>query len=39
MILLTKYYSDDQIEKNEMGGTRNTYEGEERCLQDFGGET
>ena len=32
-VLLTKYYSDDQIEKNEMGGKCNTYGGEERCIQ------
>ena len=29
----------DDIEKNEMGGTCSTYEGEERCIQGFGGET
>ena len=28
----------DQIEKNEMGGSRSTYGGEERCIQGFGGE-
>jgi len=33
-----KYYSIDQIEKNVMGGACNTYGGEERCIQDFGGE-
>jgi hypothetical protein len=25
------------IEKNEMGGAYSTYEGEERCIQGFGG--
>jgi hypothetical protein len=28
-----------QIEKNDMGGVRGTYVVEERCGQDFGGET
>jgi len=27
------------IKKDEMGGTCNTYGGEERCIQGFGGET
>ena len=27
----------DQIKKNEIGGTCNTYGGEERCIQGFGG--
>jgi len=35
----TKYYSDHQIEKNEMGGARGKYGGEERRIQGFGGET
>ena len=34
-----QYYSGDEIEKNEMGGARSTYGGEERCIHDFGGET
>ena len=34
-----KYYSGDQMKKNEMGGVRSTYEGEERYVQGFGGET
>ena len=29
----------DQIKKNEMGGVCKTYGAEERCIQDFGGET
>jgi hypothetical protein len=37
--LLDSYYSGDQIEKNEMGGARNTFWGEERFIQGFGGET
>jgi hypothetical protein len=36
---LTKYYSGDQIEKNEIGGAHSTYGGKERCIQGFGGET
>jgi len=32
-------YSDDQIEKNDMGGSSSTYGGEERCTQGYGGET
>jgi len=30
---------DDQIEKNEMGGSCNTYGGEAKRIQNFGGET
>jgi hypothetical protein len=30
--------SRDQFEKNEMGGVCSTYGGEERCVEDFGGE-
>jgi len=37
--VLTQYCSDDKIEKNEMGGACSAYEGEERCIQGFGGET
>ena len=29
----------DKTEKNEMGGACSTYGGEERYIQDFGGET
>jgi hypothetical protein len=32
-------YSGDQIKKNEVGRACSTYGGEERCIQDFGGET
>jgi hypothetical protein len=39
MIFSSKYYSGDQIKKHEMGGTCGTYGEEERCIQDFGGET
>ena len=31
--------SGDQIEKKEIGEACNTYGGEERCIQSFGGET
>ena len=34
----TKYYSGDQIKKNEIGGAYSTYGGEERRIQGFGGE-
>jgi hypothetical protein len=32
-VLLTKYYSGDQIKNNEMGSACGTYGGEERCVQ------
>jgi len=32
-MLLTKYYSGDQIERNEIAGACSTYGGEERCFQ------
>ena len=38
-VLLTKYYSGDQVKKTEMGRTCSTYGREERCRQGFGGET
>ena len=38
-MLLTKYYSSGQIEKNEMGGACSTMGGEERCIQGFGEQT
>jgi hypothetical protein len=38
IVLLTQYCSGDQIEKNEMGRVCRAYGGEERCIQDFGGE-
>jgi hypothetical protein len=34
---LTKYYSHDQIKKNEMGRACSTYGGKERCIQGLGG--
>jgi hypothetical protein len=39
LVLITKYYSGNQIEKNEMGGACSMYGGKERSIQDFGGET
>jgi hypothetical protein len=38
-ILITKYYSGNQIEKTEMGGACGTYGGRVRCIPDFGGKT
>jgi hypothetical protein len=37
-VLLTKYYSGDQIKKNEVGGAFNMYGEGEKCMQGFGGE-
>jgi hypothetical protein len=34
-----KYFSGDQTEKTEMGGACGRYGGEEKCVQDFDGET
>ena len=33
-----KCNSGDQNKKNEMGGERSTYGGEDRCILGFGGE-
>jgi len=38
ILLLIIYYSGGQIEKNELGGARNTY-GQEMCVQGFVGKT
>jgi len=35
---IMQYYSNDQIEKNEMGVACSTYGGEDRCIQGFGEE-
>jgi hypothetical protein len=37
--VLTHYFSGNKIKKNEMGGACSPYGGEERRIQDFGGET
>jgi hypothetical protein len=37
--LITKYFSGDQIEKNEMGGAGSTYGREAMCVMGFDGET
>jgi hypothetical protein len=36
---LTKYFLNNKIEKNEMGGACSVYVEEEKCIQNFGGET
>ena len=38
-VLVTKYFSGYQIEKNEMLGPYETYGKQERRIQDFGGKT
>jgi len=38
-VLLIKYHLGDLIKENGMGGACDLYGGEERCIQDFGGET
>jgi hypothetical protein len=37
-VLITKFSSGDQIEKNEMGGACGMYGGKQSCIQDFGRE-
>jgi hypothetical protein len=37
--VFTKYYSGNQIEKNDMSGVCSMYGGKDRYIQDFGGET
>jgi hypothetical protein len=37
-VLLTKYHSDDEIEKPEIGRECSMFGGEERCIQGFLGE-
>jgi hypothetical protein len=38
-VLLTKYYSGDQIKKNEVCGACGTFGRQERCIEGFGWET
>jgi hypothetical protein len=38
-VLLTKYYSGDQIKKNKIGRACSKYRGEERYIQGFGRKT
>jgi hypothetical protein len=38
-VFLTKYHSDDQVKKTEMGRARSTYGREERYIQGFSWET
>jgi len=33
-----KYYSADQVKKNEIGRARGTYGRQESCIEGFGGE-
>ena len=37
--LSTRYYPNDQIKQDEMGGAYSTYGGQVRYTQGFGGET
>jgi len=37
-MIITKYYSGDQIKKNEMDRARSAYGGEERYIEGFGRE-
>jgi hypothetical protein len=39
MVVLIKYYSDDQNKKNEMGRAYGSYVGEEWCIQGYVGKT
>jgi len=38
ILFVTKFYTGDQIKKNEMGRACGTYGRQERCIYDFGGE-
>jgi len=38
-VVFTKYFSGDEIKKNEMSGVSGMYEGQEMCIEGFGGET
>jgi hypothetical protein len=38
-VLLTKYYSSDEIKTNDMGGAFGAYGRKRRCIQGFCGET
>jgi len=38
-VLLTNFYSGDQITKNELGRVSGANEGEEKCIWGFGEET
>ena len=36
--MISNYYSVDIMKKNTTGGAVSTHEGQERCIQSFGGE-
>jgi hypothetical protein len=38
-VLVTKYYAGNQIKTDETDRACSTFEGEERCIQGFSGET
>ena len=38
-VLVIKYYSNEQIENNEMSRARSIHGGEKRCIEGFGLET
>jgi len=38
-VLFNKHYAFYQVKNKLMGGACSTCEGQERCLQDFGGNT
>jgi hypothetical protein len=38
-VILTKYYTGDQIKNTEMERTCSLYGGEDRCIQRFSGKT
>jgi hypothetical protein len=36
-VLLTRYYSGDQIKENEVGGAYSMYGKDKKCIEGFGG--
>jgi len=39
VLLCAKYYSCEQIKKEETGEACGSYRGQERCIEGFGGKT